>query len=285
MLTPLKALVRLKVSSIKFKLILVAPLSPNLHMSFLLPFVTCLKRNFREWKSWERNQQPGYTVLWLQRWRIMRSEYAWTLTSDINHTVMHEHFPIQTLEDSISRMPSAKVFSDPDANDDFWQVKLAKARYSFTCLPFGIASAPKVFQNMLCPICYTVRLKAFQSCSRRMLNGPGSRWQCISNPKDSNLICPNPEVLWPKRTSNFVCWCRFQRCWCCHCTDRLPSDLCLKSLKALRQQIYVQIKQETPAIVWLCQQHQWSNQRVFESVRSLWETLDYSCSEHFPLYW
>ena len=81
--------------------------------------------------------------------------------SDLNRAVRREHFPMQTVEDVISRMPSAKVFSVLDANHGFWQVKLAKdssklatfntpfGRYSYTRLPFGIASAPEVFQNVM----------------------------------------------------------------------------------------------------------------------------------------
>ncbi|XP_022805060.1 uncharacterized protein K02A2.6-like [Stylophora pistillata] len=81
--------------------------------------------------------------------------------SDLNRAVMREHFPMQTVEDVISRMPSAKVFSVLDANHGFWQVKLATdsnklgtfntpfGRYSYTRLPFGIASAPEVFQNVM----------------------------------------------------------------------------------------------------------------------------------------
>ena len=81
--------------------------------------------------------------------------------SDLNRAVMRENFPMQNVEDVISRMPTAKVFSVLDANHGFWQVKLAKdssklstfntpfGRYSYTCLLFGIASAPEVFQNVM----------------------------------------------------------------------------------------------------------------------------------------
>ena len=51
-------------------------------VGFLWPFASLLKRNFREWRSWEslRNAQsplPGYTVLWLPGRRITSSECAW----------------------------------------------------------------------------------------------------------------------------------------------------------------------------------------------------------------
>ena len=81
--------------------------------------------------------------------------------SDLNRAVMREHFPMQTVEDVVSRMPNAKVFSVLDANHGFWQVKLSKdssklatfnspfGRYSYTRLPFGIASAPEVFQKVM----------------------------------------------------------------------------------------------------------------------------------------
>ena len=46
--------------------------------------------------------------------------------SNLNHAVMWEHFPMQTVEDVINRMPNAKVFSVLDANHGFCQVKLAK---------------------------------------------------------------------------------------------------------------------------------------------------------------
>ena len=66
-----------------------------------------------------------------------------------------------SIEDVISRMSNAKVFSVLDANHGFLQVKLDKdssklatfntpfGRYNYTRLPFGTASAPKVFQNIM----------------------------------------------------------------------------------------------------------------------------------------
>ena len=83
--------------------------------------------------------------------------------SDLNRAVRREHFPMQTVEDVISRMPSAKVFSVLDANHGFWQVKLAKdssklatfntpfGRYSYT--RWALPHRPQRCSRMLCPIC------------------------------------------------------------------------------------------------------------------------------------
>ena len=81
--------------------------------------------------------------------------------SDLNRAVMREHFPMQKIEDVISGTTNAKVFIVLDANHGFLQVKLDKdssklatfntpfGRYSYSRLPFGIASAPEVFQNIM----------------------------------------------------------------------------------------------------------------------------------------
>ena len=64
-----------------------------------------------------------------------------------------------TIEEVVVSMPQAKVFSVLDATSGYWQVKLDEessklctfntpfGRYRFTRLPFGIKSAPEVFQN------------------------------------------------------------------------------------------------------------------------------------------
>ena len=64
-----------------------------------------------------------------------------------------------TLEEVVADMPQAKMFLVLDATSGYWQVELDEARsklctfntpferYRFTRLPFGIKSAPDVFQN------------------------------------------------------------------------------------------------------------------------------------------
>ena len=78
---------------------------------------------------------------------------------DLNEAIRREHLPVTNIEEVVADMPKAKVFSVRDATLGYWQVKLDEAssklctfntpfgRYRFTRLPFGIKSAPDVFQN------------------------------------------------------------------------------------------------------------------------------------------
>ena len=80
---------------------------------------------------------------------------------DVNEAIRREHFPMATIEEVVASMPQAKVFSVLDATSGYWQVKLDEqssklctfntpfGRYRFMRLPFGIKSAPKVFQNCM----------------------------------------------------------------------------------------------------------------------------------------
>lgn len=79
---------------------------------------------------------------------------------DLNKAIKREHYPLRTLEEIVAEMPNAKVFSVLDANHGFWQVQLDEdssklctfntpfGRY-WLRLPFGIVSAPEVFQKCI----------------------------------------------------------------------------------------------------------------------------------------
>ena len=68
---------------------------------------------------------------------------------------------MQTIEEVVSRMPNAEIFSVLDARSGFWQVELdhesAKlctfntpfGRYMFKRLPFGLSSAQDAFQDIV----------------------------------------------------------------------------------------------------------------------------------------
>lgn len=81
--------------------------------------------------------------------------------SDLNRVLCREHFPMATLEDIAQRLHGAKVFSTLDARSGFWQIKLDErssylctmstpyGRYRFLRMPFGISTAPEIFQRSM----------------------------------------------------------------------------------------------------------------------------------------
>ena len=79
----------------------------------------------------------------------------------LNENVLRETHPMPHVDDALAQLSGAKLFSKLDANSGFWQVPLAKCsrplttfitpfgRYWFNKLPFGISSAPEIFQRKM----------------------------------------------------------------------------------------------------------------------------------------
>ena len=79
----------------------------------------------------------------------------------LNDSVLREVYPIPKVDDILAQLAGAKVFSKLDANSGFWQIPLAEkskhlttfltpfGRYCFNKLPFGISSAPEVYQKRM----------------------------------------------------------------------------------------------------------------------------------------
>ena len=79
----------------------------------------------------------------------------------LNKSIMRETYPIPKVDDTLAQLTGARVFSKLDANSGFWQIPLAEesrplttfitpfGRYCFNKLPFGICSAPEVFQRRM----------------------------------------------------------------------------------------------------------------------------------------
>lgn len=77
----------------------------------------------------------------------------------LNKYILREHFQIPTNNDIVSKLTGLCLFSVVDMKDGFWQVALDGnsadlctintpfERNRFNCLPFGIASAPEIFQR------------------------------------------------------------------------------------------------------------------------------------------
>ena len=80
---------------------------------------------------------------------------------DLNKAIQREHYPLPTIEDVATRLHGAKVFTKLDVRNGFWHVMLAEdssflttfntpfGRYRWRRMPFGIRSAPEVFQRKM----------------------------------------------------------------------------------------------------------------------------------------
>ena len=80
---------------------------------------------------------------------------------DLNRAILREHYPLPTIEDVATRLHGAKVFTVLDVYKGFWHVELDEpsslltsfntpfGRYRWKRLPFGICSAPEVFQRRM----------------------------------------------------------------------------------------------------------------------------------------
>ena len=79
----------------------------------------------------------------------------------LNEEVLREIHPIPRVDDTLAQMVGAKIFSKLDANSGFWQIPLSEksqllttfvtpfGRYCFNKLPFGISSAPEIYQKRM----------------------------------------------------------------------------------------------------------------------------------------
>ena len=79
----------------------------------------------------------------------------------LNESVMRETHPIPKVDDTLAQLSGAALFTKLDANSGFWQIPLSEesgllttfitpfGRYAFNKLPFGISSAPEIFQRRM----------------------------------------------------------------------------------------------------------------------------------------
>ena len=70
-------------------------------------------------------------------------------------------FPIPQVDETLAQLSGAMLFSKMDANSGFWQIPLCAeshllttfitpyGQYCFNKLPFGITSAPELFQRRM----------------------------------------------------------------------------------------------------------------------------------------
>ena len=80
---------------------------------------------------------------------------------DLNKAIQRENYPLPTIEEVATRLHGAKVFTLLDVRNGFWHVKLEEestylttfhtsfGRYRWKRMPFGISSAPDVYQRKM----------------------------------------------------------------------------------------------------------------------------------------
>ena len=80
---------------------------------------------------------------------------------DLNCAIQREKYQLPTVEDIATRLHGAKVFTVMDVCNGFWHVSLDEESsylttfqtpfgcYRWRCMPFGISSAPEVFQRKM----------------------------------------------------------------------------------------------------------------------------------------
>ena len=83
---------------------------------------------------------------------------------NLNRAIKKEHYPMKIVEDITHQLAGAKFFSTLDASNGFWSIVLDQdssrlttfntpfGRYRYKRLPFGISSAPEVFQKRMSQI-------------------------------------------------------------------------------------------------------------------------------------
>ena len=79
----------------------------------------------------------------------------------LNESILREAHPMPEVDETLAQLAGARVFSKLDANSGFWQIPLAEesrllttfvtplGRFCFNELPFGISSAPELFQKRM----------------------------------------------------------------------------------------------------------------------------------------
>lgn len=81
--------------------------------------------------------------------------------SEVNKNIQRRYYPMKSIEEIAARVHGSKYFTLLDCRRGFWQIKVTKrteqyltfstpwGRYCFQRMPFGLASAPEVFTEIM----------------------------------------------------------------------------------------------------------------------------------------
>ncbi len=113
----------------------------------------------------QKVERPSDWCSWMVP--VLKTDSAVRICVDLtklNNAVRRNKFILPSVDHTLCQLGRTKIFTKLDANSGFWQVRLAKEShqlttfitpfgwYSFKRLPFGISSAPELFQMRMCQI-------------------------------------------------------------------------------------------------------------------------------------
>ena len=115
---------------------------------------------------------------------------------DLYHAILREHYPLLTIEEIATRLCGAKLFSVLDVRNGFWPIEPSSlltmfhipfGRYRWRRMPFGISSAPEVFQQRMHQL--IERLKGVEVVADDFLiAGYGDNKEAVAHDHDGNLV-------------------------------------------------------------------------------------------------
>ena len=155
------------VKNFQYKIMLDPSVQPVVHAPRTVEVATreLLKAELKRMEDLDVIQKVEHPTKWVNSLLIVRKKNGKLRLCidprDLNRAIKRAHYPMKTIDDVVTRMPNAKVFSALDANSGFWQIALHPdswdlctfntpfGRYCFKRLPFGIKSAPEIFQQVM----------------------------------------------------------------------------------------------------------------------------------------
>lgn len=90
--------------------------------------------------------------------------------TELNKFVVRERYQLPSVEETLAKLKDAKIFTKLDFNSGFWQLSLDKesrkyttfltpfGRFAYKRVPFGISSAPEVFQKTISDLIKTINM-------------------------------------------------------------------------------------------------------------------------------
>ena len=144
----------------------------------------------------------------------------------LNECVEYHHFKMETLKSAINLVTKDCFFASVDLTDAYYSCMVDKSdrtflrfiwegeKYQYTCLPNGLATAPRIFTKIMKPVFSTLRKQGHANVSYidDSLLISKSEAECVENIKETVLLLdklgftvhPEKSVLYPTKLIQFL---------------------------------------------------------------------------------